>query len=578
MARSTFNAVFARRVTAEYRDFRTPVTLDEWDDEDVQKQWPPDREDDFFKRVNNEIWPLDKDDEFWTRPEAIEFDPWEPVPTPSQKAKEQTAWAPVVDFIASLVELDDVDFEGKSQIPTTVLRVLNEKDGGPVRLHIYGFSLRSLYQAESNYHDIDEDEFYLATSPCLSSIRLLVPTHPDRAHGVDDGNRVCFNEDAVARMIEGLAPNLKFVSFNETYSRRRARHDYIWPGFFPSRPQDTSKRGKGSLETLALESGISTDPDSMRAWNDRTSLNFLRSLHLRTWDIDVPTLAVLSEIAEAQGLCSLRSLSLWIGGWPSEESEDRISEYRDTEISRFLKALRHLQSLELKGPFADKTFDTILHTHRRSLRKLRLIPERDPDVQMEPFVLTRDRVEALVRSCNQIQDLELRIPRSQGDEDEVRIYHALSELPLLDRLSLLLDCSNLRAAEEESDNTSGIADSFIREALINLNTSDRALAVDIFDALSLRNSPRLIRLYPDEVGNFGTDVREWSMIFIRNVLSRAWIRERDDMLSHEGGFRITEIEAKNRQNSYDSNVYFTAIDIDAKTYKIQLINYPALTT
>ena len=71
---------------------------------------PPTIEDDYFEPVSSEVWPLDKD-EFWTRAEPIEFDPWEPVPTPSTKADEQRLWAPVVGFIRSLHGLRDVDYQ-----------------------------------------------------------------------------------------------------------------------------------------------------------------------------------------------------------------------------------------------------------------------------------------------------------------------------------------------------------------------------------------------------------------------------------------------------------------------------------
>jgi hypothetical protein len=170
-------------------------------------------------------------------------------------------------------------------------------------------------------------------------------------------------------------------------------------------------------------------------------------------------------------------------------------------------------------------------------------------MQPLPFVLTRKLVEALVQACPNLQDLELLVPRSKGDEEEARIYRALAELPQLDRLSLFLDCSNLVEVEENPGPYGpDISDDRIRDTIINLNTSDRALATDIFDALCLHRSPHLIRLYPTEAGNFGAEGREWPIVVIRDCLSRAWVRERDDRAGHAGECRITEIVAKARFN------------------------------
>ncbi|SPO01647.1 uncharacterized protein DNG_04320 [Cephalotrichum gorgonifer] len=519
--------------------------IDEWDDEDDQKEWPPDRVDDFFERVSHEVWPMDKDDEFWTRPEPIAFNPWGPFPsTPEGKAEKHGAWDTVVGLVTRLPGLRDVDYECKSQVPPNLLRALNEKNGGPVRLHISGFSLRSLYQDPSKPHDIDEDEWYLATSPCLSSIRLLVPCHLGQSRGVDNDRRVDFNEDAVGQMVAGLAPNLKSVSVDSTYSPRGTAEDFTWLGFFPGRSPDSGQRRKGALETLAVESGVDADVDTLQAWSGYTDFNLLRSLHLRTSAIRVPELNALSDICETDGLGSLRSLSLWTAVSWGDDNE--VVDNVDAELAKLLSALK-LESIELKGPFLDETFDAVL-SRGASLRRLKLIPERDYDLQRLPFVFTRKRVEALAQACPNIQDLELLIPRSKGDEEEVRIYNAIGSLPQLDRLSLLLDCSNIRAAEQEVDSDSDLADPSICDAIINL-TTDRRLATDIFDAICLHRSPRLIRIYPDGMGNFGTDVLEWSMIFIRNCLARAWIRRRDDRWGHEGQFQITEVRSKSEVSS-----------------------------
>lgn len=88
-----------------------------------------------------------------------------------------------------------MDYQCKSEIPVIFLTALNGKDGGPVRLHMCAFNVRSLYQNRSCLHDINEDEFDIATSPCLSSIRLLIPESRGATQPADHDHRFWSNDD-----------------------------------------------------------------------------------------------------------------------------------------------------------------------------------------------------------------------------------------------------------------------------------------------------------------------------------------------------------------------------------------------
>jgi hypothetical protein len=61
------------------------------------------------------------------------------------------------------------------------------------RLHVHTFSLRSLFQQRDRLHDIDDDEYVLATSPSLYSI-CVASIYLD-----SDGN-LDYNEDAALRI------------------------------------------------------------------------------------------------------------------------------------------------------------------------------------------------------------------------------------------------------------------------------------------------------------------------------------------------------------------------------------------
>jgi len=103
---------------------------------------------------------------------AVDFWPFGRVPTEEEKARGKEAWSPLVDSISNFTYLRDVVYGCGVQIPASLLLALNSYPQR-VRVHAHTFSVRSLYQPRSQRHDIDADEYLLASSPCLTSTRAV---------------------------------------------------------------------------------------------------------------------------------------------------------------------------------------------------------------------------------------------------------------------------------------------------------------------------------------------------------------------------------------------------------------------
>ncbi|KAM5435538.1 hypothetical protein McanCB21832_003244 [Microsporum canis] len=216
---------------------------------------------------------------------------------------------------------------------------------------------------------------------------------------------------------------------------------------------------------------------------------------------------------------SLRTLDLKIR--VSYASED-INMDEATGIC--LRSLPPLESLGLDGAFGSSTFNVILHRHGNTLRKLRFMPDQE---RKEKILISYPRMQDLQQQCQNLREVELPIPRTRGDEQEVGIYHALGRLPWLERASLLLDCSS-RAFQENNasdtsdleddngqticlDDTKTISSKDVRIAFVN-TAVDSSLALSIFRAIYTKNTLihpakrsafRCLNLQPKWAADFG---------------------------------------------------------------------------
>jgi hypothetical protein len=396
---------------------------------------------------------------------------------------------------------------------------------------VHTFSLRSLYQERDQLDDIDPDEYLLATSPCLYSIRAKCKPY-------DTWGRFSFNLEAVERMVvSGCAPRLRRVRIEDSRpgnspmlveAIRAPRNP--WRGFFgtdslqepPIRPE------QASLEELVL-SGDFSGHDHLEAWNNRTDFGALEHLGLHC-SLSFGAVDVLVSMAASNKFRSLRKLGLFVSA--------------DQPMSQFLQTVPPLEALMLDGYLGRHTFGAVLRCHGRSVRKLHLVPDDDDDYDVygAGFMLRPDRVREIQQRCPRLEDVRLHVLRRQGGPDEVAVYRALGQLPRLQRATLLLDCRTpgigvLTAADLEAERTLAS----VRKGLINAAV-DEALARAIFKKIlssAPGNAPPLQRLRLETIGQLNV-LEDMSTDFDEVVkwTGRSWECVRDDS-AESGGSQVT---------------------------------------
>ncbi|KAM5439324.1 hypothetical protein MferCBS31731_004746 [Microsporum ferrugineum] len=173
------------------------------------------------------------------------------------------------------------------------------------------------------------------------------------------------------------------------------------------------------------------------------------------------------------------------------------------------------KSLGLDGAFGSSTFNVILHRHGNTLRKLRFMPDQE---RKEKILLSYPRMQDLQQQCQNLREVELPIPRTRGDEQEVGIYHALGRLPWLERASLLLEqCLGYSDPGDDNgqticlDDIKTISSKDVRIAFVNIAV-DSSLALSMFRAIYAKNTLihpakrsafRCLNLQPKWAADFG---------------------------------------------------------------------------
>jgi hypothetical protein len=242
-----------------------------------------------------------------------------------------------------------------------------------------------------------------------------------------------------------------------------------------------------------------------------------------------------------------------------------------------------LRALKLTGGPGPMTFDAILDNHGARLQRLHFVPKQ----RKKQFVLDAQRIMELKNCAPLLEELTVKVPRSQGDEKEVAIYKALGSFPKLQTLYLVLDASIYAAAPpEDADygpedddyddqvpndpsfdaadqeiipitlpNLEGLRKGFARRAFIN-SAVDEALASSIFHAISA-GKPHSGALQLEKLGIWitghfqvddGSSVDVVHFWMLTEYLDSSWLVERNprddsrdqlvlsDLTRDKGGF------------------------------------------
>ncbi|KAI8954478.1 hypothetical protein F4801DRAFT_533351 [Xylaria longipes] len=447
-------------------------------------------------------------------------------PSPQHEAQPE-AWELIAHFIGKLPGLKDLAWGCGTKIPRNILSAVHTVG---CRLHVNRFSLSSLIQDREHPHDIDPDEFALATSPCLYSI--VVPFY-----GYDEYGNINYNQEAVLRMVAGAAPNLAHIWMRlsppgASIALRAAYHSTrpTWPGFFrETKLGDEPKRG--SLQSLVIsDSGLS--PEQIENWSHITDFSKLRHLviHWNDNSHDVVTsLHVLASLASHGHFESLHALMLTIPVGSSRQVQEALS--------LLLERLNPLEKLYLSGFISNTAFKTALCHHGSTMRTLRVIPRRHSGSRKPPLVFSAAEAKHLVEQCPNLERLEFPVNRTQGDAEETAIYRELSKMQRLKHLTLVLHITlttdeeyNEDEEDEEDEifvSSSGSDMPFadIRRCFIN-TAIDSSLALSIFNLISLNGRLKYLRLRVSQ--NLGPAAGDNDLHDILTWLGRSWACKYND--------------------------------------------------
>ncbi|KAK4039969.1 hypothetical protein C8A01DRAFT_46625 [Parachaetomium inaequale] len=450
---------------------------------------------------------------------SVGFRPRTPPPTPQHKQEQHETWLPFAQFLSKLPGLTDLVYSYKDQVPACVLAALHRHHPRS-HLHIGAFSLRSLYQARDQLHDIDPDELAVATSPCLYSIFAKYETY-------DEQGRFGFNLEALEQMVSGWAPNLKRAQIHHSMpsnwrsigAAMLAAPRPPWKGFSrQSLDQPTTdslqhhqtRPNRGCLETLTL-SGAGFNLYNIEAWKSRTDFGALRRFELNC-SLSLQAFQALASMAAQTNFHSLREFGLAVYAISPPNTTASL----DEPASQILQAVPQLEALKLSGCFGRRTFEAALRRHGQTLQKLSLIhcaddDDNDVDGDGGGYMLRNGCVRAIQQRCPRLEDVRLHVRRRGGGPDE---------LPRLRRAVLWLDCRVPPGDVAYRAET-------IRKAMANCAV-DEALARAIFQEMAATASAPLQRLkletdlpvrIVDGLPGF-RDVATW--------IGRSWVCTRDE--------------------------------------------------
>ena len=206
-------------------------------------------------------------------------------------------WATLGEFVNQFPGLQDLIWAAGGQIPPSVIAAVFERK---CRLHHHNFVLRSLVYNRNDVQPVSPEDFILCTTPYLSSIVVRFGYFGDRGH-------IDYTQEAVMKLISGLAPNLAHVCVIQKQSSGE-RSEYqtwdlgrmAWKCFFPGTKSTAADlpSGRGKLQSLVF---AGYKPESIENWAHVTDFSKLRWL-LIEWEDHGNALAELASRGELKSL------------------------------------------------------------------------------------------------------------------------------------------------------------------------------------------------------------------------------------------------------------------------------------
>lgn len=487
-------------------------------DEDESEEHEDEGDEDHFFKPSKALL---SDISLWDR------DRWDPRVSRKEAAARNQECLPLAWLLKRVPNLRDVVYSCNHRIPICILTALNQRHPD-TRLHLHTFSLRNLRYGGSQpgYSTNDDininlDEFLPLNSLCLYSIILLHDEH-------DYHGRADYYREAALERAPTSALSLKHVlvwhcplsSTNHFMKGPRVVRD-AWHRDFGNDPRRVSEfiRSTRSPHYQFL--------DILGIRNNQMDFSRLHSLEIHNI-VSLDVIQRLTRIAKDGALSFLHTLGLRVIFIDVERPPI------DEATSLLLRVVPPLKVLKLAGPVADCTLSIILARHGETLRNLQFIPACVVSVYDELFIIHDNYVDRLSKGCPNLKQLELRIRRTGGDEEEMSIYRALSTLRRLKRVTLFIDCSHSSILFEENSVRSvhewpkfdeEEAALHLRETLVN-SAIDSSLALGIFRAIfttTNANQSQTLKLQPIVSGYINEQEFSKSFSKIASWIARSWV-------------------------------------------------------
>ncbi|GIZ39950.1 hypothetical protein CKM354_000331100 [Cercospora kikuchii] len=438
---------------------------------------------------------------------------WQYLPSdhPDRIVDEGAGWQTLADFISLLPGLRDFIYAGAPQLCPSILECI-ENNAPHCRIHLETFCLRSLLRFPYEQLEIHPYDRKLATHRQLYSVKLA------RFDEYDDSGLFDYHLDVLFDLIRGASPGLRKVSMLREKpgssmqlisSRRQPRQK--WKGselvVFPS-------NSKGKLRSLELAGPDSATLEALQRWSEVTAFENLEELKLHQY-IDAETATWLLNS------CSLERVS-------------RLTVHpASIAIPALFQKVGSLNELKLVSNFDNVQLVDILTRHGQTLQELAIIHPLSDSMN------AADMAEIVARFCPRLQKFCMRIPRTQGNAAEVRIYQSIGQIARLRDLYLILDCRD--ANTSNNDNEANQLNESMRHTLIN-HAIDASLAKAIFETVASSNTTAHSRLRRLEIRSqsnqsYGGLGRACA------VLAGQWLCEKDERDDRPGQIRVTRTKA-----------------------------------